>query len=335
MSIDILKKFFNITPEKSFLEGNYVRYLHENTLYTLIPVTTIQEEQLVEWYEMSEHLFAQGDRYVSRFVSSKDSKFLITVNDEDFCLLKNKYHSLPRKINHGRKLAKFHHRGRSLRTELQNVSRIGQWKSFWEKRLDQMEKVWYQNVQNHPDHEFEYLFIDSFPYYMGLCENAIQYLVDTELDDTPQLIDAGTICHERFNKNTWGKNHWIRNPFDWVYDHATRDLAEWIRDQYFRNKRTFLPDLQQFLRSYQSISPLSLFSWRLLYARLLFPLHYFECIEEYFVTGSEHRKKSLEEKLKQTLRDTEDYERFLGDFFQIAEIPSRGQNLPRVEWLNR
>ncbi|MGE8207559.1 spore coat putative kinase YutH [Heyndrickxia sp. NPDC080065] len=333
MSVDILKKFFNIKPENSFIDGNIIRYLADDSLYTLVPVTNVKEERLVELYEMSEHLIAQNDRYVSKFTLGKDNKFLITSNNEDFVLLKNQYHPLTRNKDYGKKLAKFHYRGRSLQTNIQTVSSAGQWKTFWEKRLDQMEKAWYQLVQEQPNQDFEHLFVDSFPYYMGLCENAIQYLVDTELDDTPIQIDEGTICHERFNKNSWGKNQWIRNPFDWVFDHASRDIAEWIRDQYFRNKRTFMPDLQEFLRGYQSISPLSSFSWRLLYARLLFPLHYFECIEEYFITRSEQQQKNLEERLRKCIRDSHQYEKFLSNFFQLAEVSAGRQNIPEVNWL--
>lgn len=333
MSIEILKRFFNIDAKNSFLDGKFVRYMANESIYTLVPVTNVQEELLVELFEMSEHLISQGDRYVSKFISSKENKFLVTSNDVDYVLLQNHHSRLPRSLDYGRKLAKFHYRGRSIQTEIQIASRIGQWKSFWEKRLDQLEKVWYQMVQEHPNQDFEHLFIDSFPYYMGLSENAIQYLVDTELDDQPIQIDAGTVCHERFNKKSWGENQWIRNPFDWVFDHPSRDIAEWIREQYFRNKRTFLPDIQDFLRSYQTINPLSSFSWRLLYARLLFPLHYFECIEEYFITDSEQHQKVLEERLRIYMRDSSEYEKFLGDFFQMAEVSNGRNGIPKVDWL--
>ena len=62
------------------------------------------------------------------------------------------------------------------------------------KRLDQLEKFWQSQVMNHPTDVFDQLFIESFPYYLGVAENAIQYVVDTEMDDTPQLTDAATIC---------------------------------------------------------------------------------------------------------------------------------------------
>ena len=58
------------------------------------------------------------------------------------------------------------------------------------KRLDQLEKFWQSQVMNHPSDVFDQLFIESFPYYLGVAENAIQYVVDTEMDDTPQLTDA-------------------------------------------------------------------------------------------------------------------------------------------------
>ena len=48
-----------------------------------------------------------------------------------------------------------------------------------------MEKVWNGLLFQTPEDEFQRMFIDSFPYYIGLTENAIQYLVDTEIDDEP------------------------------------------------------------------------------------------------------------------------------------------------------
>ena len=68
----------------------------------------------------------------------------------------------------------------------------------------------------------------------------------------------------------------MKNPFDWVFDHASRDLAEWVRDYYIQHIHTYQRGVVQFFQEYQSIERLSSFSIRLLYARLLFPIHYFE-----------------------------------------------------------
>jgi len=196
-----------------------------------------------------------------------------------------------------------------------------------------MEKVWNGLIFQTPEDEFERMFVESFPYYIGLTENAIQYLVDTEMDDDPLETDSGTVCHERFSRNSWGGNYLIKNPFDWVFDHRSRDLAEWTRERYFRNIQTYERELKDFYEDYQSIAPLSSFSWRLLYSRLLFPLHYFECVEDYYITRSEQDQKILEERLSKILRQSAEYERFLGNFYIISGAPIKRLNLPQLEWL--
>ncbi|MBS4173943.1 spore coat putative kinase YutH [Bacillus sp. FJAT-49736] len=334
MSIEILREYFNITPDTSFLDGKYLRYVKEEKIYTLVPVTNMKEEVLVELYLMSDHLASQGDRNVSVFYAAKDQKFLVTHQEEDYVLLLNSYTKVPAKRSFGRKLAKFHQRGRSIQVEIQHTSSLGKWKVYWEKRLEQIEKVWYQVVQENPNNDFDHMFVETYPYYMGLCENAIQYIVDTELDEEPLDIDVGTVCHERFNNDIWGNRMWIRNPFDWVFDHASRDIAEWIRQQYFRKNKSFLPDVQNFLDEYQGVTSLSSFSWRLIYARLLFPLHYVECIEQYYLTNSEKQHKQLEERLHKHIRDSAEYESFLGNFFQLLGRNPVKWNIPEIGWFN-
>ncbi|MCJ7991147.1 hypothetical protein MUB15_20735 [Priestia sp. OVS21] len=68
-----------------------------------------------------------------------------------------------------------------------------------------MEQFWYGRLRALPNQEMEKRFLETFPYYLGLTENAIQYLVDTEIDDLPRSVDAATICHHRFGQKTWGK----------------------------------------------------------------------------------------------------------------------------------
>ncbi|MBS4178557.1 spore coat putative kinase YutH [Lederbergia citrea] len=331
MSVEVLEKYFGIKPEKSLNDGRAVRYVVNNSLYTIIPVTHMEQDALIELYEMSDHMAKYGDKRVSIFVPGIDQKYLVTHKDQDFCLLHN--HNFPpsRNNNIGVKLAKFHERGKALQATITEANRMGEWKSLWVKRLEQMERVWGGLLREQSDEEFDRLFIKSFPYYLGLCENAIQYLTDTELDEAPHISDRGTICNLHFNNELWKSSMEIRNPFDWVFDHPSRDLAEWVRDCYFRNRRSFQPEVSKFLQGYESIAPLSSFSWRLLYARLLFPLHYFTCVEDYYITGSQWTKKQLEERLSRYIRDSKDYEMFLGNFYYIAYVDHK--QLPVLDWL--
>ncbi|MCM3705502.1 MULTISPECIES: spore coat putative kinase YutH [Cytobacillus] len=329
----LLKEQFGIEAEDTIRIGKYDACRKQGHLYLLVPAGHTDEEELDELDRMAEHLSNNGDRNISTFLKTKEGKQSIDWNDSRFCILVNR-HTMSRKPSQfGRKLAKFHYRGRSISFPVKKTSRIGQWKQLWEQRLDQMEKVWNDMLSQKPDNDFERMFLESFPYYMGLAENSIQYLVDTELDDEPGMADSGTVCHIRLTSATWGDSYYMKNPFDWVFDHSSRDLAEWTREKYFRNIKTYQPELRQFLSEYQSVGRLSSFSWRLYYARLLFPLHYFETVENYYGADSEQQKLVLQEKLQKYLWQSDDHERFLGGFFEFAEVPIKKLRIPLVNWI--
>ena len=140
-------------------------------------------------------------------------------------------------ISLGSELSIFHKRGAFFPEEIEQLSRIGEWKALWEKRLDQLEKFWQSQVMNHPTDVFDQLFIESFPYYLGVAENAIQYVVDTEMDDTPQLTDAKNNLPRTIHTFIMASNEASQTPFDWVYDHPTRDIAELIRYMMIEKER--------------------------------------------------------------------------------------------------
>ncbi|WP_040203898.1 spore coat putative kinase YutH [Neobacillus jeddahensis] len=329
----MLENQYGITVEEYIKLDTYEALRGNGWLYLISNPAGKAEEDLVELEKIAEHLRNYGDQNVTIILPSKEGQLITNWEQNKYCVLAKQQIDAQQKIKLGRKLAKFHERGRRVPFQIERSSRIGQWKSLWEKRLEQMEGVWNGLLFQTPEDEFERMFIDSFPYYLGLTENAIQYLVDTELDDEPLETDNGTVCHERFTNTTWGQHHMIKNPFDWVFDHRSRDLAEWARERYFRNIQTYDVELRHFFDEYQSISPLSSFSWRLLYARLVFPLHYFDCIESYYITRSEQEKKILEERLSKIIRQSSDHEKFLAGFFQIAGAPTKQLNLPQLEWL--
>ncbi|MBU8880773.1 spore coat protein YutH [Bacillus sp. FJAT-29790] len=331
----ILRSQYGIQAEEEVQAGKYHACMKQGQIYFLVPAGGVDDEELSELEQMADHLTNSGEKYSSTFLKTKDGKQISEWENERYCVLMNQ-HVQNRKLNRiGRKLARFHYRGRSVSFPVKKMSRIGQWKQLWETRLDQMEKVWNGMLFGQPDNDFERMFIESFPYYMGIAENAIQYLVDTELDDEPAITDSGTICHERFTADTWGESYYLKNPFDWVFDHASRDLAEWTREKYFQNIRTYEPELLQLITDYQSLVPLSSFSWRLYYARILCPLHYFNCIESYYSTNSEQQKKMLEERLEKFLQQSDDHERFLSGFFEFAKVPVHKWKIPTLGWLKK
>ena len=132
----------------------------------------------------------QGDITVATFVPTIHGYYVSEIEEQNYCLLKGMRALERHATSLGSELSIFHKRGAFFPEEIEQLSRIGEWKALWEKRLDQLEKFWQSQVMNHPTDVFDQLFIESFPYYLGVAENAIQYVVDTEMDDTPQLTDA-------------------------------------------------------------------------------------------------------------------------------------------------
>jgi spore coat protein YutH len=328
-----LEETYGIRPERQTRIGRYEGMISNNHLF-ILSFSGEGKEYLSELKNIADHLVQAGDRHVLHFTKTKSGEFWGEKEGKAFCLLSGKLEERKSSPHYGRKLAKFHMRGLTIPFKVERTSRIGQWKQLWEKRLNQLEGVWQSKVYQPPENEFDKLFVESFPYYMALSENAIQYLVDTEIDETPNQLDHGTVCHERFTNSTWEEGYLLKNPMDWVFDHRSRDLAEWTRHVYLESKHTHHPVVKKFFQDYQTIAPLSAFSWRLLFARLLFPLHYFECIEDYYIAQTEADKKWQEERLAKHLQNSTEYEKFLREFFQLTEAPIKKLKLPLVEWIH-
>ncbi|ALC92690.1 spore coat protein CotS [Bacillus sp. FJAT-18017] len=328
----MLEQVYGIKSEEYMQVESFNAFRGNGNYYFVADPGPKDEEEIEELQKLAAHLAAYGDTKVPALLPTQSGTLLAQWENKRFCLLTCQLSERKANQRLGRRLAKFHERGRFVPFQVRKSSRIGNWKQLWEARMDQMEKVWSEKIFQPSDEQFEKIFIESFPYYLGLAENAVQYLVDTEIDDDPLDSDSGTVCHERFSEYTWGKRYIIKNPMDWVFDHRSRDLAEWARGRYFHNSRTCGPEITAFLANYQEVAPLSPFSWRLLVARLLFPVHYLETIETYYSASRESDRRASEERLTAIIRKSDDYEQFLAGFFALAH-PSVASKLPRPEWL--
>lgn len=276
----------------------------------------------------------QGDITVATFVPTVHGYYVSEIEENNYCLLKGMRMLERHATSLGSDLSMFHKRGAFFPEEVEHLSRIGEWKMLWEKRLDQLERFWQSRIANHPGDRFDQLFIESFPYYLGIAENAIQYVVDTEIDDTPQLADAATICQERFTPLLWQQTNKLKIPTDWVYDHPSRDIAEWIRYVLQEKKEDWERTIFRFITDYEQNYPFSSFGWRLLFARLLFPLHYFETVEGYYLTGNEEQKSEYRDRLEAILHDVNHSERFMRHFYEFLRLPVEKLGIRKLDWLS-
>jgi len=326
---------FNLPAKKMVRIDQYQALAHNQMLYVIIPVQEEEQLEIIERYEMTKHLIQQGEMFVPTFYPSIDGRFIGGKEGNYYILLQVSTLKERNQRFLGKKLAKFHRRGTQLTSIPNALNRLGVWKDVWIKRLEQMESFWETLLHRHPSNSFEEALIEVFPYYLGLSENAIQYYVDTTIDETPQMLDRGTICHEQFNDNTWGEKWLWKNPFDWVFDHYSRDLAEWVRSAFLKNSHASPQMIHNMLKEYQSIIPITPFGWRILYSRLIFPIHFFQVVEEYYLANSEEEKNLLEKEFHQIVNESDLYERLLVNLFDYAEVPTRTYHIPTLHWVKK
>ncbi|WP_017434798.1 spore coat putative kinase YutH [Saccharococcus caldoxylosilyticus] len=329
-----IRQEYDIEAERMKKNGRYYTFLYKHQYYTVIPVYGRSEAELEELQKMSNYLISKGDMTVASFVQTKSGKLVAYRNEQPIVIVRTPLLPYARNISVGRELAKFHQRGRTCPLPLVHCRRIGQWKELWGKRVDQMEEFWKNKIAMGMETMFDRLLIESFPYYLALAENAIQYVADTELDEEPFGIDYATFCHERIPNSGWVEGKEQKLPTDWVYDHCARDLAEWVRYLYVKKGHHSVGEIRQFFRDYERQTPLSPFAWRLVYARLLFPLHYFECVEGYYMSDDEREKQQYVYMLQSIIARSREHEQFLASFMDIVGLSSRHLSLPKVEWLS-
>lgn len=317
-----LDQTISLHHHKGFVSGGHV--------FIMVPLHQHCHKELNVLAQMAEHLRMSGEYGVGQPVKNQSGNYLSELDHQKIVL----YHcqdvmQLNRSDLPAKELAEFHLRGSQYRF-LSSVShRYETWTEVWSKRIDQLESWRNTLMKRKPLDKFDERFISTFPYYLGLAENAIQYAVDSLLES--RFVDQRTICHHRFNPYSWdvGGVGPLKLPSDWVVDYPVRDLAEWIRFHVWITEETN-PSLNfSILEIYQSYNPLTPTAMRLLYSRLLFPVAYIEIIEGYYLSYSEKQREGFSDRLEKTVKKSTDQESFLKAFQE-----NQSNNLPQVDWLN-
>ncbi|TMW72488.1 spore coat putative kinase YutH [Alteribacter natronophilus] len=293
--------------------------------YLLMPVPSDQS-RVQGQSEMAQWLRSQGEEGVPELVRTDHGKSFVDIDGTTMAL----YH-LPAagqlreasELSPGKKLAVFHQRGMYYPSAGNRKGENGAqyWKGKWEKRLDQMES-WYTHIRNERfKSPFDESFLITYSYFMGMSENAIQLMNDIGMDDGYAAMDQGnTICHRRFREGTWlTVDHRypsaIKVPGEFVYDHFSRDLTERFREA-VQNAVSLQrqTDFYTFLADYEQERPLTAVDRKLMVARLMFPVHYFDTVENYYQTVDEKKKQMYADEFIMIQNGSDFYEK------RVAEL---------------
>ena len=186
------------------------------------------------------------------------------------------------------------------------------WGTLWSEKIDYFE---YQVRELSIEKD---VVKNSFSYYVGMVENAISYVNNTNMKyggDAYRIV----LSHRRVFYPNYKLNY--LNPLSFVFDLEVRDIAEYLKAMFFKKDISFCLDE---LSSYLKIRHLSLYEYQMLYARLLYPTYYFDVYE------SVMNKNGDEEQLVNIIKKCDSYEEFLKKAY--LEI-SKYAKIDKIEWI--
>lgn len=186
------------------------------------------------------------------------------------------------------------------------------WETLWSEKIDYFE---YQVRELSIEKD---VVKNSFSYYVGMAENAISYVNNTNMKyggDAYRIV----LSHRRVFYPNYKLNY--LNPLSFVFDLEVRDIAEYLKAMFFKKDISFCLDE---LSSYLKIRHLSLYEYQMLYARLLYPTYYFDVYE------SVMNKNGDEEQLVNIIKKCDSYEEFLKKAY--LEI-SKYAKIDKIEWI--
>ncbi len=186
------------------------------------------------------------------------------------------------------------------------------WGTLWSEKIDYFE---YQVRELSIEKD---VVKNSFSYYIGMAENAISYVNNTNMKyggDAYRIV----LSHRRVFYPNYKLNY--LNPLSFVFDLEVRDIAEYLKAMFFKKDISFCLDE---LSSYLKIRHLSLYEYQMLYARLLYPTYYFDVYEGVM------NKNGDEEQLVNIIKKCDSYEEFLKKAY--LEI-SKYAKIDKIEWI--
>lgn len=188
--------------------------------------------------------------------------------------------------------------------ELKQLDRSN-WSLLWSKKVDYLEYQISERAINYP------IIKDSFSYYVGLAENAIEYFNTIKLNSehlvlSQKRIKAFNIAIDYYN------------PLTLIVDYRVRDLAEYIKAEFFIGNAEVLDRIISDNYNFTNNE------YNLLFARLLYPSYYFDELTEILENNKD------EEALLKYLNKAKDYEQFLK---KCLDIFSKRTRITKLDWL--
>ena len=295
--------YYNLKPDKIINNNSYYYFYINNVMYHLITYyKNIDDAESI--YKINNYMLSLG-LPVHKIIMNKDSKIITYIDNVPYILYQinlsyNKNITL-KDINIISKSSYYN----------KNLARDN-WDTLWANRIDYLEYHINQNGKKYP------IIVESFSYFVGMCENAISYIRNTYDEEKKEYTDNYVISHDKliYNNNLYS----LYDPLNIIIDHKARDLAEYIKLSFFNDNFNIYEELEEHFKN----KYYSRYGIRLLFGRVLYPSFYLDMYDQ-IITNTLNEDKVLE--IINRINDYEDYLKNIFIFLNKIYI------IPEVEWL--
>lgn len=301
----VIEYNYHLYPLEVISKNNHYFFTYNNEKYLFLPYNR-DENDIRFLYDINQYTINNKIDFHT-IIINQSNNILTEVDHHYFVLLKIKVNfNTLYNLNDIQYIAR-QSSNISDQVKLKKLNLI----ELWSQKIDYFE---YQIIHN----DNKYLTLsETFPYYMGLAENAVSYLVNNQSYQTNE--DKNVINHRRLFVN--GTLYDLYNPLEVVIDHYTRDIAEYIKIKFFFEHNPY-QEVVKFLDQ----NKLTHYGYISLIARLLYPSYYFDLIEQIF------QDLVYEKEVTQIIQKSKDYEYFL---ISIIRYLNTKVSLPKIEWLDK
>ena len=291
---NVINYYYNLYPDNIHQTDQGYFFIANDQRYFL---TKYQGDinNIKNIYDM--HIYMLNNNfYVHPIILNNQNQILTYINNDPYVLMLTIYYKNQININDIISFSSI---------QIPN-NKLLNWGELWSTKNDYLEYQISMLGQNHP------LIRESFSYYIGLGENAIQLVNSLKLNNIPLVY-----AHKRINSND--KQYDLYNPLNITVDFQIRDMAEYLKSLFFNNQ-----DITKELNSYLNNGNLSKEEYLLFLARMIYPTYYYDLYEEIIT----NRKK--DEEIKKITDKVDDYEKIIK---QIYNYYKSFMITPQIEWL--
>ncbi len=203
-----------------------------------------------------------------------------------------------------------HINNNSINMECDKIIGRYDWITLWETKNDYFEAQINEIGQKYPN------LCNFANYYIGLAENAISYI---NLANQEKGVVNISICHKRIDYDDTLFS--LYNPINYVCDYRVRDVAEYVKNAFFKGNNAYKIVEEYFKNNYLTYKEALLF-----YGRLLYPSYFFDLHDDIV------NNNLPESKIEDIIIKADEYELFLLEIYiYISKLYNR--YIPGIDWI--